>query len=99
MSADLEGAKQRLRHVAVRGRMERRRLGLAEAKEKVRSASANFDRAGDELMRHLGAEELSAWVVQEPWRATLSAAASGFFVGKLKDSELLLVGSLLRLLG
>jgi hypothetical protein len=98
VNAGIEGAKQRFRQVATRGPKDKPAAGVEEAKTKLRLTAEGFDQIGDELIRHLGMAELRVWVKKDPWRATLSAAVGGFLAGNLRESELLLLSLLLRLL-
>lgn len=96
MNAELNNAKQRLRSAHERAIQPAPRLEAAKAR--LRSTAAGFDRMGDEIVRHLGMAELADWVSQDPWKAIFAATAGGFFAGKLKDNEVLLLSLLLRLL-
>jgi len=98
MNAELDSAKERLRYAASRERSADRKPGVDEAKARLRVAAARFDQVGDEIVRHLGVTELAGWVKEDPWRAVVAAALSGFFAGSLKESEVVLLSLMLRLL-
>ncbi|MGR9046119.1 MAG: hypothetical protein ACU83N_12545 [Gammaproteobacteria bacterium] len=97
MNSGVRNAKERLRNAAAYQRSKQPIPQLDIAKARLRLTASCFDQAGDEAVRHLGIAELTGWVKKDPWRALFIAATGGFLAGKLKESEVILIGLMLRL--